>query len=157
RKLSHLCLTGMAFALSILLFIYQNSQLFNSILVYFIVFALAWAVYRWITKQQFHDKFIVYRALAENLRILFYLRLLNRYPASPFESHWKRNEKFDWINAAATKQLRICLGTASPLPLNQALQLVRRHWVDGQAEYYWRQAARQEHIHTKQHNQKRRA
>jgi hypothetical protein len=150
RNRMHKLLTAMTFLLSLLLFIYQNSRLYNSIFIYFLVFAAAWLVYRWVSKQNYHQKFVVYRALAENLRILFYLRLMNRYPDSPFESHWKMNDQHDWINAAAMQQLRTCLGTSAPMPLKQALEQIKTHWVQGQAEYYRKQWQNQKRLQTRQ-------
>jgi hypothetical protein len=113
------------------------------------VFVSAWAVYKWVTKQKFHDKFVVYRALAENLRILFYLHLLNRYPKEPFESYWKMDDTFQWINAVI-RQLRRGESAAPPLPLHQALKLVRSNWVQGQATYYKKQKQNQNHLHDRQ-------
>jgi hypothetical protein len=150
RNRYHLRLSIMAFILSVLLFIYQNFSLYNSIFVYLLVFILSWAVYRWVTRQELHNKFIVYRSLAENLRILFYLRLLNHYPDAPFESHWKMNDTFRWINAAMTQQLQSCTGTAPVLPLNRALKLIRSNWVYGQADYYEKQAGKQEGLKKRQ-------
>jgi hypothetical protein len=114
----------------------------RSLALYMVILFLAYLLY-WLAKwNEYHSKYLDYRALAEGLRVQFFWRLAGL--KKPVADHYLRKQRseLDWIR----KAIRVwTLSTEFQEDQNEAaptsperLRLVLSEWVEGQRRFFER-------------------
>lgn len=102
--------------------------------------------WRWIVRRRdVQDKYLDYRALAEGLRVQSFWRLAGIRECAAEHYLRKQKSELDWIRNAIRVTDVYCLPCApgDPRPHDPArYDLVRRHWVDNQRDWYAGRTAR---------------
>jgi hypothetical protein len=100
-----------------------------------------WVIYALAVRRfDLHGRYLDYRALAEALRVQFYWRLAG-IPLNVSDFYLRRQAgQLSWIRHAA----RVCNIGSQRRASDSDIEVVRRHWIDGQADFFERSAKREE-------------
>ncbi len=107
---------------------------------YPVLFCLAWATIRYAKKNDFQDKYLDYRCLAEAMRVHFFWSLLGF--SEPVEDYYQRKhrQEIEWIRIARRNWSLISLNT-QPLKATgpggrTKFETVEKYWLNDQYEYF---------------------
>jgi hypothetical protein len=121
-------------------------------LLYMGALGVAYAWYLWAKRQDYENKYLDYRALAEGLRVQLFWRLAGlRYSVADHYLRKQRGE-LDWIRNALRVWNLLEMAIHSPptpqpaLKCADSLQLILKHWLEDQYTYFSKVALRD---HTK--------
>lgn len=130
RVLQALSFVALAMVLSFLL--YDEAASFVFLVVYGVLLIPAAAVYLLSARRRYHDKYLLFRTLAETLRVQFYLRLAGLTVPWLSIPAWRRERPLTFVEDAAAGFY--------PLPAGgpAGLDVAQRCWVDGQLAYHRR-------------------
>ena len=101
---------------------------------YLLIFSTIAVLYAWQRRIDAQGRYLDYRALAEALRVQFYWRLAGLEDSAAASYLRKQTDELRWIRDALRG------ANALPPPSAPRPDLVQRHWVLGQAQYYRRRA-----------------
>jgi len=138
QRLTHAVLRliiGLALALALTFEIYAEIMTRRALpVIYLLIFSAIVLLYLWQRRLDAQGRYLDYRALAEALRVQFYWRLAGLSDSAAACYLRKQLDELRWIRDALRG------ANALPPPRDPRLDLVQRHWVHGQAEYYRRRA-----------------
>jgi hypothetical protein len=108
----------------------------------------AYAWYLWAKRQDYENKYLDYRALAEGLRVQFFWRLAGLQHS--VADHYLRKQKgeLDWIRQALRVwtlreiAVRSAADSSPALTCTDSLPLLLKHWVENQYAYFSKVAQR---------------
>lgn len=98
--------------------------------IYLVIFTSIALLFWWQRQMDAQGRYLDYRALAEGLRVQFYWRLAGLADNASASYLRKQLDELRWIRDALRGANTLCQPT-QPRP-----DLVLRHWVQGQAEYF---------------------
>ncbi|HZK75681.1 MAG TPA: hypothetical protein VFD13_02125 [Candidatus Kapabacteria bacterium] len=127
----------------------------SMIALYLGMFICAYASYKWADKHAYQTRYLDYRALAEGLRIQFFWKLAGIEESVADYYLRKQKSELEWIRNAIRSSMAETNTGESPArnALNrERLNLVLKHWVEDQAQYFSRAARRD---HDRMHRQER--
>jgi hypothetical protein len=138
RRLTHAVLRliiGLALALALTFEIYAEIMTRRALpALYLLIFSAIVLLYLWQRRLDAQGRYLDYRALAEALRVQFYWRLAGLGDSAAASYLRKQLDELRWIRDALRG------ANALPPPRDPRPDLVQRHWVSGQAQYYRRSA-----------------
>jgi hypothetical protein len=127
---------GLALALALTFEIYAQLMPTRALLVvYLLIFAAIVLLYLWQRRLDTQGRYLDYRALAEALRIQFYWRVAGLSDGAAASYLRRQTDELRWIRDALRG------ANALPPPSEPRPELVQRHWVHGQAQYYRRRVS----------------
>jgi hypothetical protein len=132
----------MAGAMGLLFLLYAKIAALKVFLLgYLLLFAGGFLAYRTVSKRHWFTRHLVYRVIAESLRVRFFMALAGLDDRKDFDrlldlTGIRRFPGFSWV----TDVMRIAVPrTTDPQPQEaQRLELVKRLWIDDQAAYFKR-------------------
>jgi len=130
-----LSLCGVVLVLSFLLYDEVESNL--CLIVYGIILIMAFTFFIISRRGKYHRKYLEYRALAETLRVQFYLILLGINRNIADEYTWTQKNKNLWIRDTVTAAL--CGKTESATATGEQIE---KMWIDNQLAYHERALAK---------------
>ncbi len=120
-------------------------------LVFYLIFLLI-AYYIWyyrVTRDDYKNKYLDYRALAEGLRVQFFWQLAGVTDSAAFHYLRKQKSELDWIrNSIRVANLLSSADGGENLPdpavspAGGRYQLLLKHWMNSQATWFARAASR---------------
>ena len=123
--------------------------------LYLGMFLCAYISYKWADRQGYQARYLDYRALAEGLRVQFFWKLAGIRESVADYYLRKQKSELEWIRNAVRScmtETRADETEPRPLPDPERVQLVLKHWVEDQANYFSRAAHRD---HENLHRQER--
>ena len=134
QRLTHAVLRliiGLALALALTFEIYAEIMTRRALpVIYLLIFTALVGLYLWQKRFDAQGRYLDYRALAEALRVQFYWRLAGLNDSAAASYLRKQLDELRWIRDALRG------ASALPPPAQARPDLVQRHWVHGQAQYY---------------------
>jgi hypothetical protein len=127
--ISSISFVALGLVLSFLL--YDEAASVTALAVYGGLLAAAWLIYRRVEKGKWHERYLLYRALAETLRVQLYMRVAGM-AFQPEIPAWRRERALTFIQGATLPY------TVTPLQSNGNVQLVEKCWIEGQLAYHQR-------------------
>jgi hypothetical protein len=134
------------------LYSHGEAKLRGLALLYVGALGVAYAWYLWAKRQDYANKYLDYRALAEGLRVQLFWRLAGLQYAVADHYLRKQRGELDWIRNALRVWSLLEMAIHSPptpqpaLKCADRLRLILKHWVEDQYAYFSKVALRD---HTK--------
>ncbi|QGA53908.1 hypothetical protein GFS03_04620 [Sulfolobus sp. E5-1-F] len=121
----------LGFLLLTLLLFYELSDAFWALLSYSVLYIVSLIIFRYLKlSKSFRLKYIQYRALAEGLRVLFFLRLAGKHE-DIHDLYPRRYKKYiRWVRETLKS-----VNVFDPQP-RPDFEAVKKYWIGGQLEYY---------------------
>lgn len=132
----------MAGAMGLLFLLYAKIAAVNVFLLgYLALFAGGFLAYRTVSKRHWFTRHLVYRVIAESLRVRFFMALAGLDDRKDFDrlldlTGIRRFPGFSWV--ADALRIAVPLATDSQPQEAQRIELVKGLWIDDQAAYFKR-------------------
>jgi hypothetical protein len=137
--------------------LYYKTPIF--LLAYLVAFAFAYGWHLFASKKKLQSKYLEYRALAEGLRVQFFWHVAGHHDSVAFYYLRKQRSALDWVRHAIRASSMSIIVSNGRIPeaerssvedsgfyhqdTEDSLRLVRRAWVEDQANYFNRSAHRE--------------
>ncbi|MDR0844369.1 MAG: hypothetical protein LBN71_04050 [Tannerella sp.] len=122
-------LSFVALGLVLSFLLYDEAESVTALVVYGGLLVAAWLIYRRVEKGKWHERYLLYRALAETLRVQLYMRVAGM-EFQPEIPAWRRERTLTFIQGAT-------LPFAVTLPqFSGNRQSVEAYWIEGQLAYH---------------------
>ena len=132
----------MAGAMGLLFLLYAKIAALKVFLLgYLLLFAGGFLAYRTVSKRHWFTRHLVYRVIAESLRVRFFMALAGLDDRKDFDrlldlTGIRRFPGFSWVTDVM--RIAVPMTTDSQPQEAQRLELVKRLWIDDQAAYFKR-------------------
>lgn len=111
--------------------LYDEGTMNGCLIVYGVCTAFYALVYRMVMKRNYHGDYLEFRALAELVRIQYYLYALGIEDNTFDYYSWTQKHDLSWIGKALQGVL---IGEERSVKVSEAA--VKRFWIDGQKQYH---------------------
>ncbi|MDR3305274.1 MAG: hypothetical protein LBS85_04470, partial [Clostridiales Family XIII bacterium] len=111
--------------------VYAEASVYLSLALYALLLIPAFLIHRGSKKGKWHERYMLYRTLAETLRVQLYLRIAgdeNRVRIA----EWRRERALDFVQGAVLPFL------IPPFHAEGGPEIAERCWVEGQLRYHLR-------------------
>jgi hypothetical protein len=127
KAIGSLSFVALGLVLSFLL--YDEAESVTALVVYGGLLVAAWLIYRRVDKGKWHERYLLYRTLAETLRVQLYMYVAGM-EFQPEIPAWRRERRLTFIQGATLPF------TITPLQSHKNLQWVEACWIEGQLAYH---------------------